>query len=230
MFKIIEKTDDFVLISKSPGVSFHKGHGPKALTEEIRTAIGNRELYPLHRLDKITSGLLVFARTRPAAAALAEQFRNRTIEKYYLAVGGSDPKKKQGLIKGDMERGRGGTWILTKTCERPAITRFYSTSLQPGLRLYLVKPFTGRTHQIRVALKAISAPVLGDPLYCKKVKEGITPERGYLHAYALSFSLNGKVYRFVNLPDSGKYFTSPEFQAALKRLGADDPWSVSWPK
>jgi tRNA pseudouridine32 synthase / 23S rRNA pseudouridine746 synthase len=228
LFAIVHLCDDFVLINKRPGVAFHIGRGHRSLTEEIRGALASRELYPLHRLDRITSGLLLFGRTRKAAAALAEQFRNHTVEKFYLAVGGASPKKKQGLIKGDMERGTGGTWFLTKALLRPAVTRFYSTSLRPGLRLYLLRPYTGRTHQIRVALKTISAAVIGDPLYCRKPKEGITADRGYLHAYALGFNLNGKRYRFVNAPDEGKYFTGPEFAAALTRLGMD-PWALKWP-
>jgi tRNA pseudouridine32 synthase/23S rRNA pseudouridine746 synthase len=229
MFSIVHTCDEFILINKKPGVSFHIGRSHRSLTEEIRKALGSRDLFPIHRLDRITSGLLLFARTRKAAAALAEQFRNHTVEKFYLAIGGASPKKKQGLVKGDMAQGKGGTWFLTKECTRPAITRFYSTSLQPGLRLYLLKPYTGRTHQIRVALKTISAPVIGDPLYCRKPKEGITPDRGYLHAFALCFELDGQKYRFVTLPDQGKYFTGPEFGQALARLGAD-PWALRWPE
>jgi tRNA pseudouridine32 synthase / 23S rRNA pseudouridine746 synthase len=128
-----------------------------------------------------------------------------------------------------MKKGRDGTWILARTHERPAVTRFYSTFLQEGLRLYMVRPYSGRTHQIRVALKSVSAPVIGDPRYCKKPGRGIEPDRGYLHAYALAFTVGGARYRFVNLPDEGKYFLSDEFREALRRLG-EDPWAIHWPK
>ncbi len=219
MFKIIHQCDDFIVISKKAGISFHGDAAVPSLDEAIRESMGITELYALHRLDRLTSGLLVFARTRPAARELAAQFRERTMEKLYLAVGGPHPKKKQGIISGDMKKGRDGTWILARTHERPAVTRFYSTFLQPGLRLYLVRPYTGRTHQVRVALKSVSAPVIGDERYCKKLAAGIEPDRGYLHAYALAFSMGGTRHRFVFPPDEGRYFLSDEFREALLRFG-----------
>ena len=229
MFKLIESTDTFILISKNTGVSFHKADNPEGLTERMRKDLNIQEFYPVHRLDKITSGLLLFARTKDIARELASQFQAHSVEKFYLAIGGSEPKKKQGLIVGDMKKGRDGEWILAKTLENPAKTRFLSTSLIPGLRLYMLKPFTGRTHQVRVALKSIGAPVLGDPLYTKKVKEGITPDRGYLHSYAIQFTIKGVSYRYKVLPDEGAYFTGDEFKTALQKIG-EDPWELKWGK
>jgi tRNA pseudouridine32 synthase / 23S rRNA pseudouridine746 synthase len=228
MFTLIHTSDDFIVISKKAGVSFHGNEAAMSLDDAIRERLGISELYPLHRLDNLTSGLLVFARTRGAVRELAAQFRERRIEKFYLAVGGAHPKKKQGLVTGDMKKGRNGVWILAHTHERPAVTRFYSTSLQPGLRLYLVRLYTGRTHQIRVALKSVSAPVLGDDRYCKKIPSGIEPDRGYLHSYALAFTMGGVRHKFINPPDEGRYFLSPEFREALVRLG-EDPWKLNWP-
>ncbi|TAL35423.1 MAG: RNA pseudouridine synthase [Spirochaetes bacterium] len=228
MFTLIHTSDEFIVISKKAGVSFHGDDTAMSLDDAIRAQLGITELYALHRLDNLTSGLLVFARTRAAVRELAAQFRLRQIEKFYLAIGGSHPKKKQGLVMGDMKKGRNGTWILAHTHARPAITRFYSTSLQPGLRLYLVRLYTGRTHQIRVALKSVSAPVLGDTQYCKKIPVGIEPDRGYLHSYALAFTLGGVRYKFINPPDEGRYFLSTEFKEALARLG-EDPWTLKWP-
>ena len=228
MFTLIHNCKSFIVISKNAGVSFHGDTETPSLDAAIREKLGITELYALHRLDSLTSGLLVFARTRETVRELAAQFRERKIEKFYLAIGGSHPKKKQGIITGDMKKGRNGTWILSRTHDRPAITRFYSTFLQPGLRLYLVRPYTGRTHQIRVALKSVSAPVIGDSRYCKKLMEGIEPDRGYLHAYALSFTAGGIRYRFVDPPGEGRYFLSVEFSEALMRLGKD-PWAIAWP-
>lgn len=229
MFTLIHTCDDFIVISKKAGVSFHGGDGAPSLDDAIRERMGIDELYALHRLDNLTSGLLVFARTRGVVRELARQFRERHIEKFYLAVGGPHPKKKQGIVSGDMKKGRDGVWILTRTHERPAVTRFFSTFLQPGLRLYLLRLYTGRTHQVRVALKSVGAPVIGDVRYCKKVMAGIEPDRGYLHAYALAFSVMGVRHRFVCPPDEGRYFLSDEFKTALMRLG-EDPWALAWAK
>ncbi len=228
MFTLIHTCDEFVVISKKAGVSFHGGAGAPSLDDAVRARLGITELYALHRLDKLTSGLLVFARTRAAVRELALQFRERRMAKFYLALGGPHPKKKQGVISGDMKKGRDGAWILARTHERPAVTRFYSVSMQPGLRLYLVRPYSGRTHQVRVALKSISAPVIGDARYSKKLAIGIEPDRGYLHAYALGFTVGGVPYRFVDLPGEGKYFLSDAFLDALARLG-EDPWALKWP-
>ncbi len=228
MFTLIHSCDDFVVVSKRAGVSFHGDAAAPSLDDVIRARLGITELYPLHRLDNLTSGLLVFARTRGAVRELAAQFRLRQVEKFYLAVGGAHPRKRQGLVIGDMKKGRNGIWILAHTQERPAVTRFISTSLQPGLRLYLVRLYTGRTHQIRVALKSVSAPVIGDRAYCKKLPPGIEPDRGYLHSYALGFSLGGTLFRFIYPPDEGRYFLSGAFSEALARLGRD-PWTLEWP-
>jgi tRNA pseudouridine32 synthase / 23S rRNA pseudouridine746 synthase len=229
MFTLIHNCDDFVVISKKAGVSFHGDGTTMSLDDAIRAHLGIKELYALHRLDNLTSGLLVFARTHDAVRELAAQFRGRTIEKFYLAIGGARPKKKQGLVLGDMKKGRNGIWILAHTHERPAITRFYSTSMEPGLRLYVVRLYTGRTHQIRVALKSVSAPVIGDPRYCKKLPDGIEPDRGYLHSYALAFTVSGVRYKFINPPGEGRYFLSDAFKRALARLG-EDPWTLQWPE
>lgn len=103
---------------------------------------------------------------------MAKAFRERRVHKYYLALSNRKPKKKQGSVIGDMARGRASTWkLLPKGAvppTDPAVTRFWSTSLpevQPGLRLYLLKPETGRTHQLRVAMKSLGAAILGDQLY-----------------------------------------------------------------
>jgi len=227
LYTLITQTKRFVLISKHEGVDFHKGSNPVGLVETIRNDLHLSELYPLHRLDTMTSGLILFAKDRESARTLACRFREHTVEKFYLAVSDKEPKKKQGLVKGDMVRGRRGVWILSHTVKNPAITQFFSVGMGNGLRLYLLRPHTGRTHQVRVALKSIGAPILGDPLYHRKLKEGIVEDRGYLHACALSFTLDGKENRFVHLPERGLYFTNDNFKSAIKKF--EDPWALPWP-
>jgi len=104
MFTLIHRCDEFIVISKKAGVSFHGDAATPSLEDDIRERLGIAELYALHRLDSLTSGLLVFARTRPVVRELAAQFRERRIEKFYLAIGGSHPKKKQGIVSGDMKK------------------------------------------------------------------------------------------------------------------------------
>jgi tRNA pseudouridine32 synthase/23S rRNA pseudouridine746 synthase len=180
MYRVIENHKDFLLIDKHPGIDFHKGSKPAGLVDILKSDLVIKELYTVHRLDRVTSGLLLFAKTSEAAKDLSRQFRNRQVEKYYLAISDGRPKKKQGLVKGDMERARRGGWKLLRSMQKPAITQFISYSLGDRLRLFILKPHTGKTHQLRVALKSIGAPVLGDPLYHKKGDS--RPDRTYLQA------------------------------------------------
>jgi tRNA pseudouridine32 synthase/23S rRNA pseudouridine746 synthase len=225
MYKIVEDHKDFLLISKDPDVSFHKEGESTGLVDTVRSDSGLNELYAVHRLDKITSGLLLFAKNRDSAKKLATQFRKKIIRKYYLAVSDRRPKKKQGLVQGDMAKARRGSWRLLRTMENPAVTQFFSTSMGNKLRLFILRPYTGKTHQVRVAMKSIGSPVLGDPLYHKKEDAGI--DRVYLHSYAISFTLYRRIYRFTHKPDSGRYFIDKAFLDAVKRY--ENPWELEWP-
>ncbi len=226
MYKVISDHKDFLVISKDPGVSFHKEGNAEGLHEKIRADLGLKSLYSVHRLDKITSGLLIFAKNSKTARELSRKFRNRMVEKYYIAISDRRPRKKQGTIKGDMEKSRRGSWKLTRGNKAPCITSFFSYALGGGQRLYLLKPYTGKTHQIRVAMKSIGAPVQGDSLYHKK-EEGKPCDRGYLHSFVLRFKLDGKMYKFEQLPDSGEYFLSETFLMNVKKC--EHPWELNWP-
>ncbi len=102
MYTVIENNEDFLLINKHPDVSFHKDDKQEGLTSVLKSELKIEELYTVHRLDKITSGLLLFAKSSRSAKKFSHQFRTRVVEKYYLAISDQKPKKKQGLIKGDM--------------------------------------------------------------------------------------------------------------------------------
>lgn len=225
-FQLVALNEQFVIVNKMPGISFHTENSVLGIVERVKEKLGLSPLYPVHRLDKMTSGLLILARTETANRELSSLFRERLVEKYYLAVSDRKPTKKQGTIKGDMVRSRRSMWKLSKTCENPAITQFVSTLLEPGKRLYLVKPKTGKTHQIRVALKSVSAPILGDPLYHAESADNY--DRGYLHAYALKFTLNNQAYCFQCNPAVGELFQTDAFHEAVKQFA--EPWALQWPK
>lgn len=230
MFKIITQTDDFVVISKSADVNFHdEGELAGGLFSQVKKHLlqhtSIKALYPVHRLDKMTSGLLLFATNSTSAKVFGELFEAHRIEKYYLAISDSKPTKKQGLIKGDMAKSRRGMFKLMRTMDNPAITQFFSYSLGNRQRLYLLKPHSGKTHQLRVALSSIGAPILGDPLYGDKTKT--SSDRGYLHAYALRFEFLNKQYKFVLPPEEGKIFQTEQLRQLLSDL--KQPWLINWP-
>ena len=227
MFTVIHETQDFWILHKFSGVSFHRDEEAFGLMDEVREELKVDQVFPVHRIDKITSGIMLLAKNKETATALSNLFQNHQIEKYYVAISDQRPRKKQGLIKGDMVRTRRGGWRLTRTLENPAITQFFSKALGNGLRMFLLKPHTGRTHQIRVALKSLGAPAMGDPLYYKSSTTIENTDRGYLHAFAVRFQLNGKLYEFIKVPEDGYYFTSDAFKNALETL--QTPWNLNWP-
>ncbi|REL32075.1 TIGR01621 family pseudouridine synthase [Thalassotalea euphylliae] len=228
-FELVDEQPDFVLVNKAPNVNFHdEGELGAGLFSQVKSQLELTELYPVHRLDKLTSGLVIFAKNLAAARTFEQLFREHQIDKYYIALSDKKPKKKQGLIKGDMAKSRRGMWKLIRTMENPAITQFFSTSLIAGLRAYLLKPHSGKTHQIRVALSSIGAPILGDTLYGNPGSEKFVADRGYLHAYALRFTYQDKVFDYLQTPNFGKHFQSSEALAWLSSISP--PWQQAWPK
>ncbi|RYE39043.1 MAG: hypothetical protein EOP48_26265 [Sphingobacteriales bacterium] len=130
-YSIVENNTNFLVVYKKPGVSFHSENG-RGLFESIKQLEKLEELYPVHRLDKVTSGLLVMAKTAHANLQLTQQFKLRLVEKFYIAISEKKPKKKQGLIRGDMTPARRGAWKLTLSVENPAITQFFQEILRLG--------------------------------------------------------------------------------------------------
>tara|TARA_B110001454_G_scaffold79673_1_gene77007 strand:- start:22990 stop:23703 length:714 start_codon:yes stop_codon:yes gene_type:complete len=207
---IIHIHDDWVIVNKPAGISMQQEQGQPdelsllqyALSEVQKVERRITKLWPVHRLDKVTSGLVIFARNAQAAASFTPMFSQQEVQKYYIALALGKPKKKQGWVKGDMEKGRNGSWLLTRNTTNPAVTQFNScalmTSENEAKRLYLIKPKTGKTHQIRVALKSIACPILGDERY-----KGAQADRCYLHALNLSFIWKKQTFSFNALPEQG---------------------------
>lgn len=220
-FSVIAETPQFWVLDKAAGISFHSEQGP-GLVALAELQLGEK-LYPVHRLDKVTSGLLLLARQPAAAAALSHLFAKRQISKCYLALSAAKPQKKQGWVKGAMQPARRGAWRLAPAGTTAAYTYFVSQGYQDApFRAFLLRPYTGKTHQLRVALKSIGAPILGDSLY-----GGAAADRVYLHACALSFSLFGQDYQYLSWPDSGAYYQQ------LLEMGLppdwQDPIRLQWP-
>lgn len=221
-FQIIDRQPGFIVVDKPAGIGFHDESGQIGFFNLVKSSLSLSELYPVHRLDKMTSGLLLLATTKEMATIFQQLFEDKQIEKYYLAISDQKPKKKQGLIKGDMEKSRRGMWKITRTTNNPAISQFFSYSLINKRRLFVVKPLTGKTHQIRVALASIGSPIIGDVYYSKS-----EADRGYLHAYCLKFSLQGQHYCYQKAPSTGELFLSEHCSCQLAQIRA--PYLLNWP-
>ncbi len=182
------------------------------------------KLWMVHRLDKVTSGVLLFAKNAEAAAQFTTLFSEQRIQKTYIALSQSKPKRKQGRIKGDMVSARNGSYKLLKTVTNPAVTDFFSLSVEPGIRLFICRPKTGKTHQIRVALKSEGSSILGDQRY------GELSDRTYLHAWRIDFNYQNATFHVEAAPLEGEWFNKNTFIDRLKQLAHGDYWPEHWQK
>ncbi|MCW8093123.1 TIGR01621 family pseudouridine synthase [Alteromonas sp. ASW11-130] len=220
MINIVFEHRDFVIVDKPVGMLMHDSERGIVLSSERET--GAEKLHLCHRLDTGTSGCVILAKHPAAAAKFQRLFSQRKIKKFYLAVADQKPNRKQGTVIGDMKNRRRGQYILVKTRENPAVTQFFSSAIEAGRRGFLVKPLTGKTHQIRVALKSLGSPILGDSLY-----GGNACDRMYLHAWQLKFEYDDEVITCTSEPSDGEIFRSSTFGSWLAKHSAPD--NLRWP-
>lgn len=170
-------------------LDFLRSKDPKALSN--RSSLG-----VVHRIDKDTSGLVVFARTYTALKALSEQFRAHTIERRYLAIVHGKLKAQSIVTRiardaGDGLRGSVPEGAVNKMGEelgRRAVTHVEVVERLNGATLVACRIETGRTHQIRIHLSEIGHPIVGEKVYIRGYKgELIAAPRAMLHAEQLGF-------------------------------------------
>ena len=197
---VVVETPDYWVIEKPSGISINDEAEHLGFVSELKASLGVDQLHPAHRLDKETSGLFLLAKHSDSNRALSALFQQQNLKKQYLAIvscsEGKAPAKKQGWIRGDMKKGRNGSWMLLRSQNSPAITYFQSISIAPRTRLAILYPQTGKTHQLRVAMRSISAPILGDQRY-----GGEPAERMYLHSAGMEFEYQGRRVRYQSLPN-----------------------------
>ncbi len=181
----------FVAVDKPPGMltqpSPMRLAGELSAVEHLCLQLSYREghrveLKVVHRLDRMASGLLLFAKHHDAAAALSQLFAGRSVDKVYLAVVGGHPPAEttinaplapDPLLPGRFRVGAEG---------KKAVTKLRLLASAGPLALVEVRPLSGRTHQLRVHLQAIGCPIVGDTLYGSTVEA----PRPMLHAFQLS--------------------------------------------
>lgn len=200
-FTVCYQNQDFVIINKPVGISVHKDNEEIGLTTQLATQLNLEQVWLVHRLDKVTSGLLILALRKEVAVRFSQLFANHQIQKTYWALSTEKPKKKQGKIIGDMARTRNGAWKLCHTKQNPAVTQFHSNLVEPKLRHFILQPKTGKTHQLRVVMKSLGSPILGDKLYA-----GESSDRVYLHAYQLAFQYKNQEIVICCLPEQGEHW------------------------
>ncbi len=192
-FDVVFEDEQVLVVDKAAGVVVHPGSAVPAGTLvqalEGRVAGGDDPQRPgvIHRLDRDTSGLLVFSKTPQSFSSLTEQMQGRQIEREYVALVKGRPPAMTGTIDAPLGRDRKRRTRMSSDTDNPrdAITHFSIEAQFPDATLLEVSLETGRTHQIRAHLKAIGHPVLGDPEYGVP-EPGL--DRQFLHARRLSFA------------------------------------------
>jgi len=125
------------------------------------------EIYVVHRIDRETSGLIIFAKTEHSHRSLNGQFENRTAEKEYRAICIGEPQDDKGRIDLPLseDRSKKGRMRIDHSDGRKAVTVYRVLERFEGFSFIGAKPETGRTHQIRIHLKSVNLPILGDEMY-----------------------------------------------------------------
>lgn len=199
--RLLYLDDDLLAVDKPPGVPSQ----PTLVTDqgtlpELVSALVGAPVTLVHRLDRDTSGVTVFARNHLAAAALTEMFRAGAAEKFYVALTTRPPCPAEGRIEAPLGKDptRSGLRRVIASGEAAA-TRYRTLAEGPGIALVEARPETGRTHQIRVHLAHLGAPLLGDARYGgpRRVGEREVP-RVMLHAARLNLAhpIHGIPLRF----------------------------------
>lgn len=185
---LIGETDDVLAFNKPSGLASQtRGNRARNLDHLLWAFARSNGKRPrlLHRLDAGTSGVIVAAKTKPAAARLSRAFAWREVEKTYLAVVGGTPESASGMIDAPIARietDRGSQIVAGHDSGKRAVTRWRRQAQGKDSALLEVTPETGRMHQIRVHLAYQGWPILGDAIYGEKNSAA----RLMLHAQRLS--------------------------------------------
>lgn len=227
---IVYEDDDLLVVNKSAGMVVHAGAGAHSGTlvnallyhvQSLSSAAGEDRPGIVHRLDKMTSGLMVAAKNDRAHRALAAAFKARTVHKTYTALAHGSFEKEEGLIESAVGRDPRRRFRMKAggLRARESLTRYKVLRRYSGFTLLHALPESGRTHQIRVHLASIGHAVVGDTLYGAPARirvagvEQSTLARNFLHASALEFQ-----HPSTSLPMSFAAPLPPDLAAFLDKL------------
>jgi 23S rRNA pseudouridine1911/1915/1917 synthase len=224
--KIITEADEYFVIDKPAMYSVEPHRTIPSIYDWLKDDYGFKPITELerggvvHRLDVETSGVMIWAKTAAAQEKLRQLWQGRAVKKNYLAlVAGEAPASGQIElpISRDTKNDRMKAGLLASTNDRAALTTYKRIAVGEcdGRKICLLEahPVTGRTHQIRVHLKAIGHPIIGDKLYGDKTSTKLASQLGltrqFLHASK------------IEIPNQGVYESplTAELQAAMSATG-----------
>lgn len=214
---LLYEDDELIAVSKPAGINSQrtpyqlKGTLEYWVSEYFRAGGNSEPARVVHRLDRGTSGAMLFPKNRAAAAWLSKQFQDGLVDKLYLALVCGCPDQEAWRV--DAPIGKVGPARYGVVAGgKPAITEFRTIASSGDMSLVEARPLTGRTHQIRVHLASIGLPILGDATY-----GGQAAGRMMLHCSAMTFQSSKKVEIAVTAPLDG------EFEERVRALRQDDP-------
>jgi len=209
--EILYQDRAIVVVNKPAGLVVHPAPGNPTGTlvnallyhcPDIQAVKGELRPGIVHRLDKNTSGVMVAAKNEKAMAALAAQFKARTVSKEYLALVRGTPRPPSGTVSTLIGRSAADRKKMSARPPRgrPAITHYRTVEVFRQCSLLRISIATGRTHQIRVHMAHIGHPVIGDSRYGRagNIPLPLKPARQMLHAESIAFThpINGSKMRF----------------------------------
>ncbi len=173
--------DEWLLIADKPAgllVIPAPGKEGRTLTGILNEDLQDRgllyRLHPCHRLDRETSGLIIYAKGKSVQKKMMDEFRYRKVEKTYLA-----------FVQGSLHQGRGE--IRSPVGGLSALTRYKIIQKRQGFTIVEVKPLTGRTNQIRIHFKGVGHPLVGETKFAFRRDSVLKAKRVCLHAQSLEF-------------------------------------------
>ena len=195
-FEVVYEDADILIVNKPAGVVVHPSPGNwrntlvnglvyrypemKKLTAWLRPGI-------VHRLDATTSGLMVVARTEQATLELQKMFKEREVDKKYIALAHGRPKRLEGTISGPIDRDPDNFLKMAIVAGgKPSLTGYKVLWTRNNISMVEFKLYTGRTHQIRVHFAGLGCPLVGDCIYGAPEKDSELG-RVFLHSWRLSF-------------------------------------------
>ena len=214
MIEILEQTPQLVLCVKPVGVRA-QGEAEADLPALLKRQLGC-EIYPVHRLDQAVGGVMVFAKTAPAAAKLSQAIAGGELQKEYLAVLERSPEQTEGELSDLLfhDRTKNKTYVVSRQRKgvKEAKLAYRVLDVQNGLCLVRIRLYTGRTHQIRVQFASRGMPLVGDGKYGSR-KNAAAPA---LWSYALTLPMGGAIARIRALPEAAGVWAA--FEQALRML------------
>lgn len=216
MIEILYETKDYLVVNKPAGLITEKNPYEDSLEDQVylylSKTIKNVFVGVVHRLDRVTSGVVLFAKKKSALKYFNAQFETKAIHKTYLAIvsGGLEATKSSlsHFLRKDQKKKISVIYTTRQSNSKPCILSYKQTKLVDGLSLLEIKPQTGRFHQIRAQLAFIGHPIFGDEKYGSTNK--YSENKVCLHAWKLRF----------------KDFETEKVVEVLSKHPSQSPWNL----